>query len=325
MSGQGHSSGASQNRLGRVDLSCNKKRHRRGLFLFRNPACACFGRDSEIGFVLPNSKKEICFTGSSARIALEAWKLSASAVSHGVLVDTLASAGLSPTQSAKTLERMKEEMLLLSGGPEDPSTLFGPRRSENPICRNLVVCMTGAIQSSNFGVFLLSLKTCFCEQLKIILTESAREFVQAKSLQHLCASKVYCDPFDDVDGYGVPHIYLSRWASCLLIAPATAASLHRIAHGTCNDLLSLTVAAAPRETPVVIAPSMNQNMWRNPAVQENVTRCQSMGYWIIEPGFGSEVSSGNLDVGIGGFGAQLSTLPTLMAHIVSKHLRAYRP
>jgi hypothetical protein len=247
--------------------------------------------------------------------------LTATVCSLSALISELASEGFSRVPLTAVLKRMQQAKLLLSGGREDLSGLLNFTCSAKRACQRLVVCMTGAIQSAYFGLYLLHLKTSFCEELKLVLTKSAQEFVQTKTLLHVCASEVYSDPFQHVDPNEIPHMFLSRWASCVLVAPATAASLHRIAQGSCDDLTSLTVAATPQETPVVIAPSMNELMWRNPAIQQNVGRCRAMGYWIIEPGFACEVSKQwkDRDLRVGGFGAQLTLLPAVMARIVVRH------
>jgi phosphopantothenoylcysteine synthetase/decarboxylase len=151
--------------------------------------------------------------------------------------------------------------------------------------------MTGAIQTATFFPFLYALRSAFCRELKIALTKSASKFVRRRALVHQFDCEVYCGTFQhDSTISRVPHIALSQWASCVLVAPATAATIYRIAHATCNDLVSLTITAMSANVPVIIGPSMNGKMWLNPAVQQNVLLCRKRGYWFIEPGVGVEVN-----------------------------------
>lgn len=155
------------------------------------------------------------------------------------------------------------------------------------------------------------MRLAFCQDLKLALTKTAKKFVRRRALSRLLQCEVVVDGFDKTSAtLDVPHIRLSEWASCILVAPATASSIHRIANATCDDLVSLVVAAAPRSSPVVIAPSMNAMMWDNPIVQQNVRRCSDQGYWLIEPGLGVEVNAAwDQRVAQGGtFGATPSTL-----------------
>ncbi len=297
------------------------------MFLLRNPGCACFGSVGEICFVLSNLEKCLSFGGRSAELAREVWARTASVCSQQILVEYLTAAGFPAVLSLELLESLQKEEILFAGREDQLASLLAPRLSPLPVCDHLLVCVTGAIHSANFSPYLQNLRIAFCEELKIILTESARKLVQPKALLHLCASEVYCDAFEDVvDIHGAPHVCLSRWASCVLVAPATAASIHRIAYGSCDDLVALTVASTPKGRPVVIAPSMNETMWFNSAVQENVSRCRRLGYWIIEPGFGYEVSKSwdKRDLRVGGLGAAVTTLPYLMTQIFQKHQELQR-
>jgi phosphopantothenoylcysteine synthetase/decarboxylase len=93
----------------------------------------------------------------------------------------------------------------------------------------------------------------------------------------------------------VPHIALATRADIVLVAPASAHTIHRLASGSCSDLLSLTVAAT--RAPVVVVPAMNSAMLSCRAVERNIARLKSDGFYVVEPGLGFEVSNtsdGNL-------------------------------
>src|SRR3989442_15074440 len=97
-------------------------------------------------------------------------------------------------------------------------------------------------------------------------------------------------------------MHLAKRAELVLVLPATARTLFRLAHGVCDDLLSLVVCAT--EAPVVVVPSMNPVMWRNPAVQRNVDLLRRGGRFIVEPGPGWEVAGGKRAAGRAGPGAR---------------------
>jgi hypothetical protein len=230
--------------------------------------------------------------------------------------------GCSQDVVADIFATLLQEKALLSGDDQQLLQLFQRPSRDALSCNNLLVCMTGAVQTASFNPFLSVLRFAFCRELKIILTKSARKFVQEKTLVQMLGVDVFSDTFQGTStDFGVPHISLSEWASCILVAPATAASIHRIAHATCDDLLSLTVTAASPDVPVVIGPSMNTHMWHNPALQENLSLCRKRGYWIIEPGLGDEVNTDweKRTARVGVFGAEPGGLVRVMVAIYAIH------
>jgi phosphopantothenoylcysteine decarboxylase/phosphopantothenate--cysteine ligase len=112
--------------------------------------------------------------------------------------------------------------------------------------------------------------------ITVVMTESARKFFQA-----LSARPVRTDSFDLQDSSDPQHIGLTERADLMLVAPATADIIAKVAHGLCDDLVSLMINAAA--CPVVFAPSMNNRMWDNPITKENVEKLQKHGYRFIGP------------------------------------------
>jgi phosphopantothenoylcysteine decarboxylase/phosphopantothenate--cysteine ligase len=117
--------------------------------------------------------------------------------------------------------------------------------------------------------------------VSVVMTREAQKFVTPLTFEALSGRKVYSDIFAQVDPGDTQHIGLSERADLMLIAPATANAIAKIAHGLCDDLLTLMVAAAA--CPVVLAPSMNDRMWANAIAQENVAKLQKLGYRFIGP------------------------------------------
>jgi hypothetical protein len=253
----------------------------------QSPLFSVFVSNGKTCFVSDGATAPVLFENRSSEIAHELWKSAALPRHQGDLVAGIV--GLySEMEISQALAKMLQEGIIVAGSEQDIAALLRPPSRSLP-CERLLVCMSGAIQIANFSHFLIALRLGFCQELKIILTAAARKFVRGRALGLLLEAEVHIDAFETTaSAFGVPHIALSEWASCVLIAPATASVIHRIAHATCDDLLSLTIAATRSEIPVVIGPSMNVGMWHNRTVQQNVQRCREHGFWVIEPGKGVE-------------------------------------
>lgn len=121
-------------------------------------------------------------------------------------------------------------------------------------------------------------------QVHVILTENAMKFVQPVTFQALSHQPVYTDTFSEPDPHVISHIDLADKADLVLIAPATANVIGKIANGIADDMLTTTLLAT--KAPVMIAPAMNVNMYEHPAVAANMERLASFGYRFVEPGVG---------------------------------------
>jgi phosphopantothenoylcysteine decarboxylase/phosphopantothenate--cysteine ligase len=121
--------------------------------------------------------------------------------------------------------------------------------------------------------------------VRVIMTRSAQKFIQPLTLASLTGHKVFSSFWDSpADASVIEHIAQAQWADVLLIAPATANTLAKLAHGTADDFLSASYLAT--EAKVVLAPAMNVNMWNHPATRANVLALQQRGHRIVEPGSG---------------------------------------
>jgi len=117
--------------------------------------------------------------------------------------------------------------------------------------------------------------------VRTIMTDTATRFVAPLTFAALTGNPVGTDMFLAADTHLIPHISLARQADCILLAPATATTLARLAHGLADNLLSAVVMAAT--APVIICPAMNTNMLQHPATQANLATLRRFGYRIIEP------------------------------------------
>jgi len=117
--------------------------------------------------------------------------------------------------------------------------------------------------------------------VSVVMTMEAEELIRPIVFQSLSGNKVYRGLFEEPDSREIEHVSLARKADLVLIAPATANIIAKIACGICDDLLSCIVSAT--KAPVLICPAMNENMYKNKITQENIKRLKSFGYRLIEP------------------------------------------
>lgn len=159
--------------------------------------------------------------------------------------------------------------------------------------KNIVLGVTGSIAAYKACDLLRALQKSGIS-VSVIMTREAREFITPLTFRQLSKNKVYEDMFDkDVD-CEAEHISLAEKADLILIAPATANIIGKIANGICDDLLSCTVMATKK--PVLIAPAMNENMYTNRIVHYNIQKLKSLGYKFVGPRKG-ELACGTLGWG----------------------------
>jgi phosphopantothenoylcysteine decarboxylase / phosphopantothenate---cysteine ligase len=121
-------------------------------------------------------------------------------------------------------------------------------------------------------------------EVKVILTESAQKFITPLTFQTLTRQAVFTDTFEEKDPSVVSHIEIADWADLVLIAPATANAIGKLANGIADDMLTTTLLATKAD--VLIAPAMNVNMFNHPAVKKNMETLASFGWRFIEPNEG---------------------------------------
>ena len=123
-------------------------------------------------------------------------------------------------------------------------------------------------------------------QVDVVLTEAGARFVGAQTFQALSGRPVWSSLWDDRMGNAMAHIDLTRGAAALIVPPATAHSIAKLAHGLADDLL--TTLCLARDCPLLVAPAMNRQMWDNPATRRNVARLRDDGAVIFGPGSGEQ-------------------------------------
>ena len=120
--------------------------------------------------------------------------------------------------------------------------------------------------------------------VSVVMTRAARKFVGPQTFQALSGRRVHTSLWEAESHYSPQHLRLGEGQDLMLIAPATASMIAKMAHGIADDLLSTTVVGA--DCPVMLAPAMNARMWGNSILQGNLQVLRKAGYVIIEPGTG---------------------------------------
>ena len=147
---------------------------------------------------------------------------------------------------------------------------------------------TGSIAAYKIP-FLVRLLVKEGAEVQIVMTESARDFVTPLTLSTLSNKPVFTFPFDAKDGTWNSHVDMGNWADVMLVAPASAATISKMAHGHADNLLLTTYLSA--KCPVFFAPAMDLDMFKHPTTSENVTKLVGFGHTLIEPQVG-ELASG---------------------------------
>ena len=119
--------------------------------------------------------------------------------------------------------------------------------------------------------------------VKVMMTEAAAKFITPLTFQELSRNPVYMDMFTPVKEETIKHVSLAEWADFCVLAPLSANTLSKIALGICDNLLTTVVCALPQKTKVILVPAMNENMWRNPLIQENVKKLMALKKYLILP------------------------------------------
>lgn len=149
--------------------------------------------------------------------------------------------------------------------------------------KKVLIGITGGIAAYKVNFLIRELKKMGAD-VRVILTEAGKEFVSVLTLETLSNNEVYSELFPKTGEKWILHINLSRWADCFLVCPATANFIAKSALGLADDLLS--TAFISYGSKVIIAPSMNENMYLSKVVQENIKKLREGGHIIIEPEIG---------------------------------------
>lgn len=154
--------------------------------------------------------------------------------------------------------------------------------------KKILIGVTGSIAAYKVP-FLVRLLVKEGAEVKVLLTESARDFVTPLTLSTLSGNPVYSEFFERTDGTWHSHVDLGNWADVYLLAPVSATTMGKISNGIADNLLTATYLAA--KCPVFFAPAMDVDMFLHPSTQANIEKLKSFGNILIEPEEG-ELASG---------------------------------
>ena len=150
------------------------------------------------------------------------------------------------------------------------------------VSRNIVLGVTGSI-AAHKAADLASLLTKQKCQVRVVMTADAQRFITPLPFKVLTRQPVVTDLYDEEEGWKPTHIRLADEADLLLIAPATANVMAKLAHGIADDALTCVALALNPKAKILIAPAMNGKMWLHPATQENAAVLKARGVEFIGP------------------------------------------
>ena len=154
--------------------------------------------------------------------------------------------------------------------------------------KHIVLGITGSIAAYKAAILLRSLVKEGAD-VQVVMTPASKEFITSVTMSALSGKPVASEFFSAQDGSWNSHVDMGQWADLILIAPATASTIGKMAHGICDNLLITTYLAA--KCPVMVAPAMDLDMFSHPANLANLEILRSFGNLILEPGEG-ELASG---------------------------------
>ena len=177
--------------------------------------------------------------------------------------------------------------------------------------RRILLCVCGGIAAYKSVELVRRLREVGAE-VQVAMTENAQRFIGAASLQAVSGVPVRGSLWDEAAEAAMGHIELARWADLVLVAPATADVLARLAHGLADDLVSTLCLATT--APIAVAPSMNNRMWLHPATQANVAALRARGVEVIGPESGAQACG---EIGPGRFSEPPAIVEALAASLAT--------
>ena len=187
--------------------------------------------------------------------------------------------------------------------------------------RHVVLGLSGGIACYK-SAELVRLLTKAGATVQVAMTEAAEAFITPVTMQALSGRAVSTSQWDAREANNMAHINLSREADAILVAPASADFIAKLAQGRADELLSLTCLARPREScPLIVAPAMNREMWSHPATQRNVAQLVADGAVVFGPGSGDQACG---EVGDGRMLEPEEILADLIAFFQPKHMQGKR-
>jgi phosphopantothenoylcysteine decarboxylase/phosphopantothenate--cysteine ligase len=182
---------------------------------------------------------------------------------------------------------------------------------------HILLGVTGGIAAYKSAMLVRRLREAGFE-VRVVMTDGAQAFITPLTFQALSGNPVHTTLLDPAAEAGMGHIELARWADLVLIAPASADALARIAAGMADDLLTTLVLATT--APVMVSPAMNQQMWQNPITQRNLQTLRDYGIHVIDPDAGEQACG---EVGMGRMPEPEALVDIVDLKLRPRHLAQY--
>jgi 3-polyprenyl-4-hydroxybenzoate decarboxylase len=256
--------------------------------LLRAPAAGIAERGGEL--IIAGADRSIRkLSGSSAELASAVLSFLVTPHSRAQLTAHLEELSGKPIEHPEVVADLLA-LLLSAGVLQDAAAPRGEQRSDRATAprTRVVLGLTGAIGVAHAPAMVAALLERGCD-LEIAATEAALTLVSRMALEALTHRRVHGSLRGHDVAIPVPHIHLAAWAEVVLVCPATATTLARIAHGDSSDLVAALVIAT--RGPVLVVPSMNPTMLGAPAVRRNLETLRQDGIWVVDAAMGQEVAA----------------------------------
>ena len=181
--------------------------------------------------------------------------------------------------------------------------------------KNILLCITGGIAAYKSAEILRLFKKNGAD-IRIIMTEAAKEFITPLTMQALSGNPIHNSLLDEKAEAAMSHIELAKWADIIIIAPCTAETMSKLAHGRADDLMGAVILASNAKT--FIAPAMNVEMWRDPVTQNNLNILSQRDLYFIGPASGEQACG---DVGDGRMEEPLNIFNFIKNKVINNKLQ----
>lgn len=164
------------------------------------------------------------------------------------------------------------------------------------LCERVLVAVTGSPAALTMPQTVLLMRQSLVREVRVVMSRNACRFLRPYVMRLFAGSWVHTGTHRAAGGALIPHLDLTADVDLMLVMPATANAIAKAAHGICDDLVSTAIVACP--APVVLVPAMNETMWRSAAVRRNVEAATALGYTVVDPTIGTQLSDLNPAVGV---------------------------
>lgn len=181
--------------------------------------------------------------------------------------------------------------------------------------KNILLCITGGIAAYKSAEILRLFKKNGAD-IRIVMTEAAKEFITPLTMQALSGNPIHNSLLDEKAEAAMSHIELAKWADIIIIAPCTAETMSKLAHGRADDLMGAVILASNAKT--FIAPAMNVEMWQDPVTQNNLNILSKRDLYFIGPASGEQACG---DVGDGRMEEPLNIFNFIKNKVINNKLQ----